>query len=537
MIRKQVAKKIWGGILVTALTVTSLGLTGCSGGQKEAEAEPTPNNLEEGEAALPKSTSVNPIAGDSDTGDYIYGGDPSVLVDGDTVYLYTGHDTSTDQEVKNAVYTIREYLCYSTTDMVNWKSEGSVMSVDKVNVKWASSSTTAWASQVVRYGDKYYLYYCTWDRTSAGKQSIGVAVSDSPTGKFEDIGEPLVPGTLTDPQTSNWNDIDPTVWVEKDDSGEEHRYLAWGNSRYYICELNEDMISVKDRNGDGKITYGGVSDNADIVNNQTGLSSYTEAPWLYRRQDADGNYYGDYYLFYAFGWREQMAYATTSDLMKGTWKFGRVVMEPTATSNTNHMAVFDFKGKTYFVYHNGSLPAGNGYRRSACITELKFNDDGSVEPMLETASGLNGTTSAIQTMKGEALSHPYYKNSSGDSSYPYSDIKIGAGLSQVAEDSQWVITAGKADKTKDAYASIQSEDKPGLYWTANDDQTVTLAQDADGTEETAKKQTFRAVTGLGDKKGVSLESVSQPGMYVTVKDDGLYLTDGSDADAATFQVS
>ena len=50
----------------------------------------------------------------SDSGfDLIYGGDPSVLVDGDTVYLYTGHDASTDKEVADSVYNIPEYLCYS----------------------------------------------------------------------------------------------------------------------------------------------------------------------------------------------------------------------------------------------------------------------------------------------------------------------------------------------------------------------------------------------------------------------------------------
>ena len=58
-------------------------------------------------------------------GERIYGGDPSVLVDGDTVYLYTGHDASTDEQVANSVYEIPEYLCYSSTpDLVNWKSEG-----------------------------------------------------------------------------------------------------------------------------------------------------------------------------------------------------------------------------------------------------------------------------------------------------------------------------------------------------------------------------------------------------------------------------
>ena len=45
---------------------------------------------------------------------------------------------------------------------------------------------------------------------------------------------------------------------------------------------------------------------------------FTEAPWIYRQQDADGNYTGKYYLFGAFGWREQMGYAT-SDSMYGPW--------------------------------------------------------------------------------------------------------------------------------------------------------------------------------------------------------------------------
>ena len=46
-----------------------------------------------------------------------------------------------------------------------------------------------------------------------------MAVSDSPTGPFVDIGEPLVRGTFTTEESSGWNDIDPTVWVETDDKG------------------------------------------------------------------------------------------------------------------------------------------------------------------------------------------------------------------------------------------------------------------------------------------------------------------------------
>lgn len=524
-------------LLAFGLAAVMLGTAGCASGGNAEEADGgDPQDVE-----LAKSQNGNPLVGNSSDGAYIYGGDPSVLVDGDTVYLYTGHDVSTDDQVNSAEYNIPEYLCYSSTDMVNWKSEGVVMDMD--DVSWASGNTSAWAAQVAKHYDKeagkdrYYLYYCSWDKMAAGKQSIGVAVADSPTGPFTDIGEPLVRGSRTKPQTNNWNDIDPTVWVETDESGEEHRYLAWGNSMYYICELNEDMVSVTDQNGDGEITSGVTMEQADIVSNMKGLENFTEAPWLYRRQDENGNYYGDYYLFYAYNWRECMAYATTDDLLNGKWEFGQVLMMPTATSNTNHMAVFDFKGKTYFVYHNGSLPGGNGYRRSACVTELVFAEDGTVQPMEETAIGVSGTASTISLKSGETLSHKNFVNSIADSDYPYSKVEVGANMSEEALDAEWVLCNGKADASNGAYVSIQSENKPGLYLTAREDKTVTLAQDTKAAEETANKQTFHSVTGFADKEGVSFESVAYPGMYLTVQEGVLCLTDGSDKENATFYVA
>lgn len=523
MIRKK--------LLAAALAVTMV-LTGLPGQTVKSRAAT--------EITLAKSQYTNPIGCVDNNGNRIYGGDPSVLVDGDTVYLYVGHDNSTDSEVNRAIYNMDSWICYSTKDMKNWKYEGPIMKADKGSVTWASTDTSAWAAQVAKHKnpntgkDRYYLYYCTWDATSQGKQSIGVAVADKPTGPFKDIGKPLVKGTLTTPQSSNWDDIDPTVWVDTDSKGVEHRYLAWGNSRLYICELNEDMISVKDINGDGKITCGESSKKADILYRSGSLTMYTEAPWIYRRQDAKGNYYGNYYLFYASQWREKMAYVTTSDLMNGKWSDRQVIMSPTATSNTNHMAVFDFKGKTYFVYHNGSLPKGNGYRRSPCIRELTFKEDGSVVPMEETAAGLNGTTTEFYTSSGAMLGHKYFQNSSLDGKYPYKDIKIGAGYGKSALDRKWVVTEGKADKTKESYVSIQSENKPGLYITANSQSGVTLAQDTKGTADVAKRQTFKTVEGLGDKKGVSLESVRYPGYYLTIVNGALSLTKGGDTEAATF---
>lgn len=525
-------KVVLAGMLSLSLAVTAVPGAVVSGEETADNLFATSASaLTEDEVELEKSANGNPLGGVKLDGKTVYGGDPAVLVDGDTVYLYTGHDVAT-----NEAYNISEWICYSTTDLVNWDYKGVIMKADKESITWSSTGKDAWAGQMAKYKDKYYFYYCTWDATSAGKQSIGVAVSDSPTGPFVDKGEPLVKGTDTEPQSSTFNDIDPTVWIETDDAGVEHRYLAWGNNKYYICELEEDMITVKDLNGDGKITCGTSSTSADIIDKTTGLQAFTEAPWLYRRQDENGKYYGKYYMFYAYAWREQMAYMTTDNLLDGTWTFGSVLMPPTATSNTNHAAVFDFKGKTYFVYHNGSLPGGSGFRRNACIAELKFDENGNVLPIDETAAGISGKTSVIYTNSGAPLSHVTYDNSTGDSDYPYTDVKVGAGLGTGEKDGQWVITAGKADSSKPAYVSIQSENKPGLYLTANSNESVTLAQDWDQSalEVTAKKQTFRTVKGLADEKGVSFESVSNPGYYLTISNKVLCMTNGSDKVAATF---
>ncbi len=493
----------------------------------ETQAEESGETCVQTEAVtVEKSEYTNPVAGFDDGGNLTYGGDPAALVDGDTVYLYTGHDVS-----QNDAYVIPEWQCYSTTDMKDWTYEGIILSCS--DITWADNNS-AWAGQVAKHyseadrKEMYYFYYCSWDSQSQGRQSIGVAVSDSPTGPFTDIGHALVPGTLTTGESSAWNDIDPTVWIETDESGEEHRYLAWGNSKYFICELNADMISVRDLDGDGEITFG-----TDVLE-KVSPGNFTEAPWLYRRQDENGNYVGDYYIFYAAGWREEMAYATTDDLINGRWVYGDIIMEPTATSNTNHMAVIDFQGKTYFIYHNGSLDGGSGYRRVACVEELIFEDDGTISYIDETAAGLFGTSVSLGTSGGEKISHASYHNSKSDELYPYSDVAVGAGFSEESADAEWVLTDGKEDCTKETYVSIESNNKPGLFLTCVDEKIV-LAQNAGN--DLAKAQTFRTVRGLTGE-GVSFESVLQPGKFVAVGSDGtLVLADGSEAECCTFEIT
>ena len=179
-----------------------------------------------------------------------YTADPSPLVVGDTLFLYTSHDASPedipDENEKNSAgFFMYDWLLWSTTDMVNWTEHGAVASLK--DFTWRSRDNGAWAIQTVERDGKFYLY------APLHGHGIGVLVSDSPYGPFRDpLGEPLVW------QREHWNDIDPTVFT--DDDG--HAYMYWGNPHTYWCKLNKDMISV-----DGGITQ------------LPHIEHYQEGPW------------------------------------------------------------------------------------------------------------------------------------------------------------------------------------------------------------------------------------------------------------------
>lgn len=479
--------------------------------------------------SITKSVGGNPELGFDNNGNTVYGGDPAATVldtdndgVGDTVYLIVGHDAAS---LTDTGYSMPDWILYTSNNMTDWEYKGEVMSASSIS--WASNKTSAWASQMTEYNGKYYLYFCTWDKTSEGKQSIGVAVADKPEGPYTDIGHPLVAGTFTTPESSGWNDIDPTVLIDTDEDGTEHRYLAWGNGKYYVCELNEDMTSIKDLDGDGQIVM-----HKDVVERKIKSMPngdiFTEAPWLYKRD-------GKYYLFYAQNWREEMAYAMADSPM-GRYDFKQIIMPPNATANTNHSSVIDFNGKTYFIYHNGALPGGHGYRRSVCIQELEFDENGYVYPLTEESIGLTGTASTIITADNKYVGHDEFRNSNADAAYPLS-VSVKVKDTQDNYNTAWEIMSAKSVPTgenADNYVSLQSVNKPGLYITAKDGE-VTLTQDADAQQ--GSYMTFKTVKGLnGANDAVSFESANEAGRYLAVINGKLTLSYGSDREAASFTI-
>jgi arabinoxylan arabinofuranohydrolase len=304
----------------------------------------------------------------------VYTADPAPMVHDGVCYVYTSHDE--DVLVRN-FFTMNNWRCYSTIDMVNWTDLGSPLSYK--DFSWARGD--AWAGQCIYRNGKFY-FYVPMNRKNAG-MAVGVAVSDKPEGPFTDpIGKPLV--------YSGHGDIDPSVFI--DDDGQA--YLYWGNPNLYYVKLNEDMIS-----------YSGQIKKVPLTTESFGVrtkddrpTQYEEGPWLYKRNDL-------YYLIFAAGPISEHISYSTSPNPTGPWTFGGIVMPTQGGAFTNHPGVCDYKGNSYFFYHNAALPGGGGFNRSVCVEQFEFNNDGTIPTINMTREGAPqiGRFNPYNTVQAETI--------------------------------------------------------------------------------------------------------------------------------------
>lgn len=281
-----------------------------------------------------------------------YYADPDIACFNGRYYIYP---TTDGGEGWNSTY----FKAFSSDDLKNWTDEGIIL--DFKDVPW-TGGRRAWAPAICRYNDKYYFYY-------SGNTNIGVAVCDTPTGKFIDKGEPLVdkdafPGQM----------IDPDVFI--DDDGKA--YLYWGNSHMYAARLAEDMVSFD-------------SDIKEIT-----PPDFTEGSCIFKR---NGIYY--------YTWCKGDTRAPDYHVRYGTAKSplekpqGNTVIltrdnaEKREIKATAHHAILNIPGtdEWYICYHRfnvenyghieqHSSEAGN--HREICMDRLYFDDDGNILPVIAT---------------------------------------------------------------------------------------------------------------------------------------------------------
>jgi arabinan endo-1,5-alpha-L-arabinosidase len=175
--------------------------------------------------------------------------DPSVIKAEDGLfYAYGTEDDWGDGNGARYIPIIR------SSNLIDWEYVG-----EAFNFKPNWKQGGLWAPDITFYKDKYYLYYSlsVWGDPNPG---IGVAISDSPAGPFEDQG-PL----FTSKEIGVANSIDPFFYAE-----DGTPYLFWGSFHgIYGIQLSEDGLST-------------VGEKFPIAGNAF------EAPFIIKR---DGAYY------------------------------------------------------------------------------------------------------------------------------------------------------------------------------------------------------------------------------------------------------
>jgi hypothetical protein len=308
--------------------------------------------------------------------------DPEAVVFGSTYWIYPTwsdeYGEKTPAAAGGAPLTPRQtrainpqYLkqtffdAYSSKDLVHWEKHPRVLDVK--DIPWAEFAL--WAPSAIRANGRYYLFFAANDIQSDQEEGgIGVAVADRPGGPFKDaLGRPLV-----DRFHNGAQPIDPFVF--RDDDGQH--YLYYGGWRHCnVVRLAPDLRSIVPF-PDGQMFK------------EITPANYVEGPFVFRRG-------GKYYLMWSEGgWtgpNYSVAYAIGDSPAGPFARVGKVLQQdPAIATGAGHHSVIPVPGSDtwYIVYHRRPLGTKNGNHREVCIDEMRFNADGTIQPVTITFEGV-----------------------------------------------------------------------------------------------------------------------------------------------------
>jgi hypothetical protein len=305
----------------------------------------------------------------------IYTADPSAHVFNNRIYIYPSHDTATGtpEDDLGSHFDMRDYHILSM-DSVGGPVTDHGVALNIKDVPWAGRQM--WAPDAAFANNTYYLYFPVKDKKDVFH--IGVATSDKPEGPFK-AGKESIKGSYS---------IDPAVF--KDDDGNFYMYFGgiwggqlqrWNNNKYdssaknrkpdtlailpRIARLNKDMKSFAEPVREIKV----FDKDGKLFNEKDNNKRFFEASWVFKNK-------GKYYFTYSTGDTHFICYAT-GDSPYGPFTYQGVVLNP-VEGWTNHESIIETNGKWYIFYHDVQL-SGKTHLRNVKVSELKFNDDGSIQ--------------------------------------------------------------------------------------------------------------------------------------------------------------
>lgn len=323
--------------------------------------------------------------------EYVPDDEPHVF--GDRIYLYGSHD-----RFDAPIFCVGDYVCWSAPvdDLTSWREEGVIYrrGQDPAN---RLGLRLLFAPDVAKGPDgRYYLFYA-FDFMG----TIGVAVCDTPAGRYEYLGRVHYPdGTSYGRRPGDGFPFDPAVLV---DDGRVWLYsgfrthvpaLATGgvrtaNEGAYVLELESDMLTVR---GSQRLLM--RTDDPPFCGH-----GFFEASSI-RKLD------GRYVFVYSSVANHELCYAT-SERPDGGFSYGGVLVSigdvglpghddevhGTNYLGNTHGGLLHLGDDTYVFYHRQTNRSS--YARQACAERLVPDGRGGYLQAEVTTSGLAGTLPGV----------------------------------------------------------------------------------------------------------------------------------------------
>lgn len=307
---------------------------------------------------------------------HIFTADPSAHVFNGKIYIYPSHDLAEDLEENDNgdEYQMTDYHILSLDGLdAECRDHGEALHMR--DVKWVSKQM--WAPDAAYKNGKYYLYFPARDKEDLFR--IGVAVGDKPEGPFKPEDN-YIEGTCS---------IDPAVFV--DDDGRVYMYYGgiwggqlekWQSGKYdpngaepgadqpaacpFVAELADNMTEIKGE--PMKVVI--LDENGEPITAGDEDRRFFEASWMHKYNDT-------YYFSYSTGTTHYIVYAT-SNSPTGPFTYRGRILEPVVGWTTHH-SIVEYNGKWYLFYHDSELSNGKNNQRCVKFTELKYNEDGTIQ--------------------------------------------------------------------------------------------------------------------------------------------------------------